>query len=163
METIKIKFAKVNPNAIIPSKRLEDAGYDIYPCFNDEIIIYPNETVMIPCGIASSFESCYVMILKERGSTGTKGMAQRSGVIDSGYRGEWLCPITNTNNKPIIIKDILNDDIYNNNYIIYPKSKAICQALLLPVPITEILEVDYDDILRVKSERMSGKLGSSEK
>lgn len=99
-----IKFAKVKPNAIIPSKREEDAGYDIYPCFDEDyIVIYPHETKMIPTGIASAFSSDYVAILKERGSTGTKGIGQRSGIIDSGFRGEYFVPITNHNDKPIII------------------------------------------------------------
>lgn len=99
-----IKFAKVKPNAIIPSKREEDAGYDIYPCFDEDyIVIYPHETKMIPTGIASAFSSDYVAILKERGSTGTKGIGQRCGVIDSGFRGEYFVPITNHNNKPIVM------------------------------------------------------------
>lgn len=99
-----IKFAKVKANAIIPSKREEDAGYDIYPCFDEDyIVIYPHETKMIPTGIASAFSSDYVAILKERGSTGTKGIGQRCGVIDSGFRGEYFVPITNHNDKPIII------------------------------------------------------------
>ena len=29
----KIYWAKVKENAKIPSKRWEDAGYDLYPCF----------------------------------------------------------------------------------------------------------------------------------
>lgn len=99
-----IKFAKIKSNAIIPSKREEDAGYDIYPCFDEDyIIIYPHETKMIPTGIASAFSNDYVAILKERGSTGTKGIGQRCGVIDSGFRGEYFVPITNHNNIPIII------------------------------------------------------------
>ena len=32
-EIVEIKFAKVHPNAIIPSKRDEDMGFDIYACF----------------------------------------------------------------------------------------------------------------------------------
>lgn len=75
-----IKFAKIKPNAKIPSKRKEDAGYDVYPLFDgDFMIIEPHEIKMIPTGIASAFSENYVMVLKERGSTGTKGMAIRAG------------------------------------------------------------------------------------
>ncbi len=92
-----IKFAKVKPEAIIPTKRDEDAGYDIYPCFEDDfILIPPHHTRMIPTGIACACDTDYCFIVKERGSTGTKGMAQRCGVIDSGYRNEIFVPITNT-------------------------------------------------------------------
>lgn len=101
---IKIYFTKLKPNAIIPTKNIEDAGYDIYSCFDESyLIVYPQQTIAIPTGIASAVENDYCFILKERSSTGAKGIAQRSGVVDSGYRREWFVPITNTTNKPIII------------------------------------------------------------
>lgn len=77
-----IKFAKVRPTAIIPTKRDEDAGFDIYANFEEDFrIIPPHETIMIPTGIASACDTDYCFILKERGSTGTKGIAQRCGRI----------------------------------------------------------------------------------
>ena len=98
-------FAKVRPNAKIPTKRTEDAGRDIYPCFDEDyIIIPPLHTVMIPTGIASAFSSDYYAQIQERGSTGTQGIKYGAGVIDSGYRGEWFVPITNCNSVPLIIK-----------------------------------------------------------
>ena len=49
----ELYFAKVKPNAIIPSKRDEDAAYDIYACFDDDyLVIPPHKTVLIPTGIA---------------------------------------------------------------------------------------------------------------
>jgi len=163
----KVKFAKIKSGAIIPTKLDENAGYDIYPCFEDDyIIIEPNETKMIPCGIASAFDDDYVMVLKERGSTGTRGIGQRAGVIDSGFRGEWICPITNHTNYDIVISNMSEDDLMfksRHRMIIYPKSKAICQALLLPVPKVELEEITYDELLLIKSERGLGKLGSSGK
>jgi dUTP pyrophosphatase len=91
----KIYFAKLNHNATIPSKIVENAGMDIYACFdNDYLVILPNETKMIPTGIASVCSDDYYFQLFERGSSGTKGMGQRCGVIDSGYRGMWHVPIT---------------------------------------------------------------------
>ena len=59
-----IYFAKTDPSAKIPTKRDEDAGYDIYACFKqDEMIIPPHTTVMIPTGIASACNSNYCFIL----------------------------------------------------------------------------------------------------
>lgn len=160
----KIKFAKVKENAVIPSKREEDAGYDIYACFDEKfVIIQPHETVLIPTGIASAFSDDYVMVLKERGSTGTKGMAQRCGVIDSGFRNEWLVPITNTTDKTIMIDKVFEKVEEYNSYIHYPYGKAICQALLLPVPKVEIEEIAYDELIKIESERGNGMLGSSGK
>ena len=61
---INIFFSKLNQNAIIPRKREEDAGYDIYPCFADEyLIINPDETAKIPTGIASCFPKEYCFII----------------------------------------------------------------------------------------------------
>jgi len=169
---IEINFAKVHPDAIIPSKDKENAGYDIYARFdNERILIYPGDTIMIPCGIASSFSDGYVMILKERGSTGTKGIGQRSGVIDSGYRNEWLCPITNHNHFKILVISKLPEQEYYTKYqditpeeiIFYPYTKAICQALLLSVPDTEVTELSYEELQKIPSKRQGGKLGSTGK
>lgn len=165
-----IKFAKINPKAIIPTKRDEDAGYDIYPCFDDNYIRIPSHcTVMIPTGIASNCSYDYCFILKERGSTGTKGIAQRCGVIDSGYVGEWVVPITNTNDIDLFICkkdyiDTLNEECaYASHKIIYPYEKAICQALLIPVPDTSVEEITYEELKSIHTERGTGKLGSSNK
>lgn len=164
-----VKFAKVRPTAIIPTKRIEDAGYDIYANFNEDyIIINPHETKMIPTGIASACDTDYCFILKERGSTGTKGLAQRCGVIDSGYRSEWFVPITNTTDFPIIISKGMSlgeifGEVIPNGVIVYPYTKAIAQALLIPVPTVDIEEYTYDELKTIPSERGVGALGSSEK
>lgn len=167
MSKVKLKFARKNAGVIIPSKREEDAGFDIYANFGQSnIVINPNETKMIPTGIISSFPSGYVIILKERGSTGSKGIGQRCGVIDSGYRDEWFVPLTNHNNKPIVITKETNEDtikILSEDYIVYPYGKAICQAILLELPNTEVEEVSVEDIMKDKSERGKGSLGSSGK
>ena len=87
----KIYFAKVKPGGRIPSKRDEDAGYDIYGLIDEAyIVLAPHETRAIPTGIASACPEEYYFQLHERGSTGTRGISQRCGVIDSGYRGEWF-------------------------------------------------------------------------
>lgn len=164
---VKVKFARKSVGVIMPSKRKEDAGFDIYANFTREnVVINPNETKMISTGIISSFPTGYVMILKERGSTGSKGIGQRCGVIDSGYRGEWFVPLTNHNDKPILITKETNEDtlkILSEDYIIYPYGKAICQAILFELPETETEEVSVDEIMNDESERGSGALGSSGK
>lgn len=163
----KIYFAKVKPDAIIPSKDIANAGYDIYACSDEDLItIQPNETKMIPTGIASSCSNDYYFQLLERGSTGSKGIGQRCGVIDSGYRGEWFCPLTNHNNKPILITKKTNQellDMLSEDYIVYPYKKAICQAVLLPVPKTEVIQLSYDELKQIESDRGMGSLGSSGK
>jgi dUTP pyrophosphatase len=105
-----------------------------------------------------------VAILKERGSTGSKGIGQRCGVIDSGYRGEWFIPLTNHNNKPLLITKETNKDtleILAEDYIVYPYSKAICQFIMVAVPKLESVETSYEELKQIKSERGCGALGSS--
>ena len=165
-----VKFAKVRPTAIIPTKREEDAGYDIYANFDEDYMtINPHETKMIPTGIASACDTDYCFILKERGSTGTKGLAQRCGVIDSGYRSEWFVPITNTTDNYIMIakSDNTSTDVFGSipmkKIIRYPYEKAICQALVIPVPNTMVEEITYDELKAISSDRGMGALGSSGK
>lgn len=175
----KVYFSKVKPDAIIPSKREEDGLYDIYACFNEDFIqIEPFQIKLIPTGIASAFSSKYRFGIRERGSSGSKGLSIRAGQIDSGYRGEWFIAINNTTNKTIyIIKDQnialahekqywyteATDEEIIKDTIFYPYTKAICQAALEEVPIVEINELPYEELLQLESERGLGKLGSSQK
>ena len=190
-EATEVKFAKVRPNAIIPSKRDEDMGFDIYACFDEDYIaIHPHETKLIPTGIASACDANYGFLVFERGSTGSKGIARRCGVIDSGYRNEWFIGLTNTTNKTLYISKISKEEIidrmYNaddmskkwdgvfgsivsikdnleNNIFVYPYSKAIAQALVTPVLKTRVNEISYDELKAITSERGMGALGSSNK
>lgn len=164
-----VYFGKLRPEAKIPTKRDEDAGYDIYACFEqDSIEIPPHTTIMIPTGLVSCFSGDYVGILKERGSTGSVGIAQRCGIIDSGYRGEWFVPLTNTNDYKIVIAKGQQDNaqgymINGEMVFFYPYNKAICQCLFVEVPKLNIKELPAEEIIDNVSERGQGKLGSSNK
>jgi len=159
----KIYFSKVKGEAIIPSKRAEDGAFDIYACFDEDyLLLEPHETKVVPTGIASAFSEDYVAIIKERGSTGTKGMGQRCGVIDSGYRGQWFIPITNHNQQALVIaKEHVAKQFEQE--IVYPYEKAIAQCLMVVVPKLEICEIDHEELLEFESERGAGMLGSSGK
>ena len=156
-------FAKVKEAGIIPSKREEDGAFDIYACFEDEyMLLHPHETKLVPTGIASAFSSDYVALLRERGSTGTKGIGQRAGVIDSGYRGEWFVPLTNHNEKSLVItkKEVAD---HFKDMIVYPYEKAIAQCIMVEVPKLAVEEISLDALQAMKSERGTGALGSSGK
>ena len=65
--TNEILFAPLRDGARMPQKREEDAGYDIYACFDEPWrIIAPHETTLVPSGLISAFPKEYVAILKER-------------------------------------------------------------------------------------------------
>ena len=159
-------FAKVKEGAVIPTRSFPSAGYDVYACFDEDyLVINSHETKLVPTGIASAFSSDYVAILKERGSTGSKGMGERAGVVDADYRGEWFACISNHNNVPIVIaKENIELPLLYKNAIVYPYKKAICQALLVPVPKFTEYEITYDDLKNnFVTERGDGCLGSSRK
>lgn len=168
----KIYFSKIKESAIIPTREVFNAGIDIYPCFDEEyIIINPGETKLIPTGIASAIPVDYYIQIYERGSSGIKGIKCSAGVIDSSYRGEWFLVTTNINKKPVIITkidiDSLDENIKNiikNAYIIYPYRKALFQGVVHCVHNNlERVEITYDNLLKIRSKRGDGKLGSSGK
>lgn len=103
---LEIVFAKVKEGAIIPSKEEENAGYDIYACWENvsksDKIIKPHQTKLIPTGIACALPINYYFQVEERGSTGSKGIKKSAGVIDSGYRGEIFIAISNINDRYLV-------------------------------------------------------------
>ena len=106
---LEIIFAKVKENAIIPSKEDENAGFDIYTCWDGvekkDKIIKPHTTKLIPTGIACALPINYYFQVEERGSTGSKGIKKSAGVVDSGYRGEIFVAISNVNDRYLIFGD----------------------------------------------------------
>lgn len=158
-----ILFAKVTEDAKIPSKEEENAGYDIYASFEPEFITFsPHETKLVPTGIASSVTKEYALVAKERGSTGSKGMGLRAGVVDSGYRGEIFIGLTNENDKTLVIAK--NPELFDaEKNIVYPYTKAIAQLLLVPVIDANVKEIPLEALQAIPSARGKGKIGSSGK
>lgn len=107
-------FAKVHPNAIIPTKEDENAGYDIYACFDEDyIVIPPHSTKLIPTGIASALSEKYYLQVHERGSTGSKGMKYGAGVVDSSYRGQIFVCINNVNDTELVISKLTKEELFD--------------------------------------------------
>lgn len=160
-------FASPFDDVITPSKKSGDAGYDIYAHFpEDYMVVQPHETKMIPTDLHTAFNENYVMILKERGSTGTKGIGQRCGVVDASFRGAIFAPVTNHNDKPLLITKETSEsalEALKEDYIIYPYSKAICQALMAYVPKMIPHRISMDAYAQFSTERGAGALGSSGK
>lgn len=112
--TNDLVFAKVRPDAIIPTKEKENAGYDIYACFEEDFIIIPAHTTkLIPTGIASAVSDKYYLQVHERGSTGSKGMKYGAGVVDSSYRGEIFVCINNVNSNDIVISKLDKKELFD--------------------------------------------------
>ena len=165
-----IYWDKLNERAKLPSKRDEDAGFDIYSDSMENIILKPNETKFFTTGLRSAFSSNYWIEIKERGSTGAVGLSVRSGVIDSGYRGEWKIMLTNVNKYPVEFShDVdkvtyVKGKIFKNKIkkVIYPLTKAIAQAVVIPLPNIQCY-CDKDMVDGAKSNRGETRWGASGK
>lgn len=171
----EIYFAKIRNDAIIPTKKLEDAGYDLYANFEEDyFVIEPGKTRPVPTGIATAFSSKYYIQVEERSSMAKLGIKKSGGVFDSGYRGEYFIMTYNTNDIPFVISKKSVDEIedefeingkkYNKtNCLIYPYSKAICQLVLQEIPVLQEKEISYEELKEISSERGAGGFGSSGK
>ena len=161
-----VYFSKLSENAIVPSKRDEDAGYDFYACLDDEINeieLDVGKPTLVPTGIATALpKNLYLNLKHERGSTGKLGMNVLSGVIDSGYRGEIFINICSLYKKIIISKEV-DQVIEKGGVIYYPSKIAISQGTIDFVPKILLQEIPYDDLKNIKSERGTSKLGASGK
>lgn len=112
--TNDLVFAKVKTDAIIPTKEEEDAGRDVYACFDEDYMIIPAHTTrLIPTGIASAMTPKYEIRLRDRGSNGSKGIHVNSGSIDSGYRGEWFVAWCNTNDRDVVLSKLTLEELIN--------------------------------------------------
>lgn len=160
----ELLFAKVRQDAIIPSKREEDGCYDIYACFDEDYMIIPPHTnKLIPTGIASAFTSKYRLAIRERGSNTKSTLITMAGQVDSGYRGEIFVSLYNGNDKAIKLTKGINEIFEYPNTLQVPYKKAIAQFAIEEVPKMIVSEVDYEDLVKIKSERGTGALGSSNK
>lgn len=159
-----IIWAKIRPDAIIPTKRDEDGWYDLYANFSDtDFIILPHTTRLVPTGIASAFSQKWKITLGERGTNTKSCLILQAGKIDSGWRGEYFVALYNGNDIPVVIsKEVFEIEKYQT-VIKVPYTKAICQFEITEVPVFNHIEVTYQELLLIKSERGLGCLGSSNK
>ena len=92
MEQIKVKLLR--PGAKLPTYGTESsAGADLYACIEEDVVIAPGQTRKIPTGIAMELPVGCAGLIYARSSMGTKkglAPANKVGVVDSDYRGEFL-------------------------------------------------------------------------
>ncbi len=94
-----MKIRKIKPNAVTPAYGSAfSAGADLYACLDDDIIIAPGKTAMIPTGLTLEIPPCHAGLVYARsGLASKKGLApaNKVGVIDSDYRGELIVVLLN--------------------------------------------------------------------
>ena len=102
MDAIRVK--KLKPNAILPTYgSAEAAGADLYACLDGKIEIKPGESVFVPTGLAMEIPKGYAGLIYARSGLACKrglAPANKVGVIDSDYRGEFIVVLHNHGSQP---------------------------------------------------------------
>ncbi len=168
VENNKVYWAKTRADALIPTKKAENAGYDFYAAFDEEyIIIEPFHVGLLPTGISWASSEDYYLQLEERSSTGVKGMKICGGIIDSGYRGEIKVALYNANTFPIVLsllgEDEIRKKIPDREFMFYSTSKSIAQGIIHRVEKMEEQEISIEALRQIPSERGDKGFGSSNK
>jgi len=96
-----LKVKLLHPDAKLPTVTYagSDLGYDLYSI--EDVILEPGKPVRIRTGIAVEGAAGHGFILGDRSSMAAKGITYAGGRIDTGYRGEILVCLINTNQPEI--------------------------------------------------------------
>jgi len=93
--SLNLKVIKMPGFVNLQQRADGNAGFDLYA--TEEGSIAPNERMMVPVGICTSFSPEYYMRVAPRSGLAVKGgINVLAGVIDSSYRGEWKVILHNT-------------------------------------------------------------------
>ena len=143
---MKVKYTKLREDAITPTRGSEKAaGYDLYTNIdgNDSITINPGETVIIGTGLSFELpDNTFAAIFARSGLSTKSGLApaNKVGVCDSDYRGEYKVPLHNHSNIPATVKH----------------GDRIAQMVVMPFIPIELEEGDLSN-----TARGSGGFGST--
>ena len=143
MQPIRVK--KIRPSAILPTYGSEEAaGADLYACIENELSIAPGQTAFITTGLSMEIPKGYTGLICARSGLACKrglAPANKVGVIDSDYRGEFIVALHNHGDSA---QTILPGD-------------RIAQLLIVPVltPPYELCD-DLSD-----TQRAAGGFGST--
>ena len=105
---MKIKFKKLNVNAVVPQyQTAQAAAMDVAACIDEPVIIAPHERIIIPTGFAMALPTGYEAQIRARSGLAAKhGIMPANGVgtIDADYRGEVGVILLNTSNEPFTVE-----------------------------------------------------------
>lgn len=128
MEKVAVK--KLREGAVLPTfGSNEAAGADLYACLEHDVTIAPGETVFVPTGLAMELPRGYAGLIYARSGLACKrglAPANKVGVVDSDYRGEFIVALHNHGTQPQTISH----------------GERIAQLVVTPVLIPEYIEVE---------------------
>ena len=145
MDPIRVK--KLKENAIMPTYgSCEAAGADMYACLDAPVLIAPGNSVFVPTGLSMEIPQGYAGLIYARSGLACKrglAPANKVGVVDSDYRGEFMIVLHNHSNEPQTIDH----------------GERIAQLVITPVFTPGFVEVD--DLSA--TQRAAGGFGSTGK
>ena len=145
MEKIRVKCLR--PNAKLPTYGSEEAaGADLYACIEEDIQIDPGKSVFVPTGLAMEIPKGYAGLIYARSGLACKrdiAPANKVGVIDSDYRGEFIVVLHNHGDQ---VQTISNGE-------------RIAQLVITPVITPGFAQVDELN----DTQRAAGGFGSTGK
>lgn len=144
---MNVNVKKLRPGAKLPTYgSAEAAGADLYACLTEDVTIQPGKTAFIPTGIAMELPRGYAGLVYARSGLACKkdlAPANKVGVIDSDYRGEFMVALHNHGEEPRVIGD----------------GERIAQLVVTPVLSPSFIETDSLS----DSQRGAGGFGSTGK
>lgn len=106
--SLPVKVKKLNENAILPTYGSANAaGADLYACLAEPLVLEPGQTFLVPTGLSMELPEGYAGLIYARSGLATKkglAPANKVGVVDSDYRGEFLVPLHNHSNVAATIE-----------------------------------------------------------
>lgn len=145
MDPIRVK--RLKENAVLPTYgSAEAAGADLYACLEEEVTILPGQTAFIPTGLSMELPTGYAGLIYARSGLACKrglAPANKVGVVDSDYRGEFMVALHNHGSQPQTVAH----------------GERVAQLVITPVFTPGFTEVsDLSD-----TERAGGGFGSTGK
>lgn len=141
----KVSVKRLKSNAKLPTYGSDEAaGADLYACLDGVVTVNPGETVFIPTGLAMEIpKGCAGLIYARSGLACKRGLApaNKVGVVDSDYRGEFIVALHNHGNDP---QTIMHGD-------------RVAQLLITPVVTPAFIETDTLS----DTQRADGGFGST--
>lgn len=83
------------------------AGADLHACLDSDVTVAPGTTVFIPTGLAMSIPEGYAGLIYARSGLACKqdlAPANKVGVIDSDYRGEFIVALHNHGKEARVVR-----------------------------------------------------------
>jgi len=126
---IELPIQKLRSNAVVPLRAYSgDAGLDLSAC--ERVELAPGARALVPTGLAVAIPEGYAGYVQPRSGLATKhgiSIVNTPGLVDSGYRGELLVNLLNTDG--------------DETFVVEPGMR-IAQLVILELPEVELVEVD---------------------